>query len=106
MNKTLLNLWNGKIVFFNLISDLHYIKKQYLFSAGVPTGNCIKSSLNPEMRVCEIFAWCPVERDENKYYYALLSAMISIAKSAFFLKQAICYFLIFKERCSIRFKMC
>lgn len=28
---------------------------------GIPTGNCIQSSTNESINVCEIETWCPVE---------------------------------------------
>lgn len=31
--------------------------------SGVMTGNCIPSSVDTSLNVCEIYAWCPVERD-------------------------------------------
>lgn len=41
IDESLLNLWNG-----------------------VPTGKCIQSTVNAKKKVCEIYAWCPVERDD------------------------------------------
>ena len=32
---------------------------------GVKTGACVNSTLEPGAKVCEIYAWCPVERDDN-----------------------------------------
>lgn len=31
---------------------------------GVRTGKCIQSTRNESLKVCEIYAWCPVENDE------------------------------------------
>eukprot|EP00794_Sanderia_malayensis_P014286 gene14287-15773_t len=31
---------------------------------GVKTGKCVKSDRNPNISVCQIYAWCPVEIDE------------------------------------------
>lgn len=33
---------------------------------GIPTGNCIKSSVNESIKVCEIESWCPIEREIKK----------------------------------------
>lgn len=33
---------------------------------GMPTGNCIKSSTNESISVCEIETWCPVEKEIKK----------------------------------------
>lgn len=33
---------------------------------GIPTGNCIKSSVNESVKVCEIESWCPIEREIKK----------------------------------------
>lgn len=30
---------------------------------GMTTGKCIPSNLNDTINVCEIFSWCPVEKD-------------------------------------------
>ncbi|KAK7088034.1 P2X purinoceptor 4-like isoform X1 [Littorina saxatilis] len=32
---------------------------------GIKTGNCIDSTVDPGAKVCEIYAWCPVERADN-----------------------------------------
>ncbi|GIY32563.1 p2X purinoceptor 4 [Caerostris darwini] len=32
---------------------------------GVLTGKCILSDVNSTLKVCEIYGWCPVERDVN-----------------------------------------
>ncbi|GFU29844.1 p2X purinoceptor 4 [Nephila pilipes] len=43
---------------------------------GVLTGRCIKSDMNSTLKACEIYGWCPVERDVNplKNNKALLAA--------------------------------
>ncbi len=28
---------------------------------GVRTGRCVHSTWKPEVKVCEVYAWCPVE---------------------------------------------
>jgi P2X purinoceptor 4 len=33
---------------------------------GAPTGNCIQSSSSNTSRVCEIYAWCPVENKSDE----------------------------------------
>ncbi|XP_063171352.1 P2X purinoceptor 4 [Candoia aspera] len=43
-------------------------KKGYIgtHSSGVQTGRCsVYNSTNPSIKTCEVFAWCPVENDEN-----------------------------------------
>ena len=32
------------------------------------TGRCIPSASNPRLNVCEVSAWCPVERDVLPLY--------------------------------------
>ncbi|XP_064633539.1 P2X purinoceptor 4-like isoform X2 [Lineus longissimus] len=34
-----------------------------LYGHGVRTGKCVMSTLKPIRKVCEIYAWCPVEND-------------------------------------------
>ncbi|XP_035222015.1 P2X purinoceptor 4-like [Stegodyphus dumicola] len=48
----------------------------FITGNGVQTGKCVKSDINKTLNVCEIFAWCPVERDINplKGKRALLAA--------------------------------
>jgi P2X purinoceptor 4 len=31
---------------------------------GVRTGKCVPSTINPEIKTCETFAWCPFEQDD------------------------------------------
>ncbi|KAK7497994.1 hypothetical protein BaRGS_00010865 [Batillaria attramentaria] len=33
--------------------------------SGIKTGNCVNSTRVPGAMVCEVAAWCPVERDDN-----------------------------------------
>jgi hypothetical protein len=33
---------------------------------GIPTGNCIKSSIRTDENVCEVSGWCPNEHDVNR----------------------------------------
>lgn len=40
---------------------------------GIPTGKCIQSQHNASLKVCEIYSWCPVERDFNTYASEYLS---------------------------------
>lgn len=34
---------------------------------GIPTGKCIQSSVRPDLKVCEIKAWCPAEHDNDRF---------------------------------------
>jgi hypothetical protein len=34
---------------------------------GIPTGRCVNSTEQIGAKVCEIAAWCPVERDYIKF---------------------------------------
>lgn len=34
---------------------------------GIPTGKCIRSPVKPQLKVCEIKAWCPAEHDNDRY---------------------------------------
>lgn len=39
--------------------------KALITGNGVYTGKCVTSDQNSTLKVCEIFGWCPVERDVN-----------------------------------------
>ncbi|KAK7497987.1 hypothetical protein BaRGS_00010858, partial [Batillaria attramentaria] len=36
-----------------------------MWGNGIKTGKCVNSTREPGAKVCEIEAWCPVERDDN-----------------------------------------
>ncbi|CAL1297777.1 unnamed protein product [Larinioides sclopetarius] len=48
----------------------------HITANGVYTGKCVTSDQNSTLKVCEIYGWCPVERDVNplKNNKALLSS--------------------------------
>ena len=59
------------------------------FILGLPTGRCIRSSVINTTKVCEVFAWCPVENsieNDNNLISGVLNFTLLIRNNIEFKK--------------------